>query len=163
MQLTLITVAFEPERGGFPREPLAEIDGEIVSVVEHFFHHGGTPHLLLVVHHRASAPARSARPASASPRAELSADERELFDRLRAWRNGRAEVEGVPPYVLLTNRQLADIARLRPASLAALREVNGIGEAKAGRFGRDLVGIVHAAMGARPDAHGGPAPAAGPG
>lgn len=103
----------------FPSQPLGGIDGEVVSVVEHFFEQGVLPRLLLVVHHR---PARDdARPrrepdTRVGPRSELSQDEQALYDRLRTWRNGRAQADGVPPYVLLTNRQLAEVARLRPGT-----------------------------------------------
>ena len=48
----------------------------------------------------------------------------------------------MPPYVLLTNRQLAEIARTRPGSLAALSGINGIGEAKSGKLGADLLAVV---------------------
>ena len=38
MKLRLITVAFDSEQGGFPADPLASVEGEVISVVEHFFH-----------------------------------------------------------------------------------------------------------------------------
>lgn len=143
MLLTLVTVALDPDTGTFPAQPLAELDGEVVSVVEHFFHHAGLPHLLLVVHHRgAPAEPRTQRTRKASVRSELTPDEQGLFDRLRAWRNGRAQADGVPPYVLLTNRQLAAVARRRPTTTAALREIDGIGDGKVGRFGRDLLDVL---------------------
>lgn len=50
MKLRLMTAAFDPEQGGFPADPLAEIEGEVLSVVEHFFHTDDRPHLLLLVH-----------------------------------------------------------------------------------------------------------------
>ncbi len=147
MKLRLITVAFDAEQGGFPADPLAAIEGEVMSVVEHFFQKDDVPHLLLIVHYR---PVREVRAAlapqapAADPgvRAELSEPERVVFDRLRAWRNSRAQADGIPPYVLLTNRQLAELARRRPATLATLREISGIGEAKAGRFGADLLSVL---------------------
>lgn len=43
MQLKLLTLAYDPENGGFPSDPLDEIEGEVLSVVEHLFHHGGLP------------------------------------------------------------------------------------------------------------------------
>lgn len=164
MKLKLITVGFDAESGSFPTEPLAQIEGEIVSVVEHFFQHNGMPHLLLIVHYRPSSERRTAPPRvhpsagipaapAATLRAELSEDERELFDRLRAWRNGRAQAEGVPPYVLLHNRQLAQLARRRPSTLAALREIDGIGEAKAGRFGAEVLAVLTQPRAAREAAH----------
>lgn len=47
MQLKLIIQPFDPETGGFPPDPLLNIEGEVVHVVEHFFQHSGLPHLLL--------------------------------------------------------------------------------------------------------------------
>ncbi len=41
MKLKLITVAFDPESGGFPQEPLCDVEGEVLSVIEHFFEHSG--------------------------------------------------------------------------------------------------------------------------
>ncbi len=158
MQIKLITVAYDPESDSFPVEPLSEIEGEIVNVVEHFFQHNGLPKLLLIVHHR---PIRESRlvttnslPRTTDPnvRSELSEPERELFDRLRAWRNGRAQTEGVPPYVLLTNRQLAELARRRPTTLTGLREVDGIGEAKSSRFGKDVLAVLAQAFSKSPAA-----------
>lgn len=51
-----------------------------------------------------------------------------------------------PPYVLLHNRQLAQIARTRPVAMTALREIDGIGEAKASRFGAALLAMVAEAV-----------------
>ncbi len=39
MDLKLITVAIDPATGAFPENPLAGIEAEPLSVVEHFFHH----------------------------------------------------------------------------------------------------------------------------
>lgn len=63
MQLKLITVRYDRATGGFPADPLAELEGEIVSVVEHFFQQGGLPHLLLIVHYRPYQPVREVLPA----------------------------------------------------------------------------------------------------
>ena len=141
MRLRLITVAFDPDRGAFPEDPLAGIDGEIVTAVEHFFEHDGLPHLLLVVHHRQPEPdvsrGRGAR--RDDPAAELDPAGRALFDRLRAWRNARAEADGVPAYVVLTNRQLASLAATRPGTATALKAIDGIGEGRVARYGNDLL------------------------
>lgn len=56
--------------------------------------------------------------------------------------NGRVQAEGVPPYVLLPNRQVAKVAQRRPTMLTRLREVEGIGEATASRLGRELLTLV---------------------
>ena len=145
MRLSLITVALDPETGQFPAEPLDAVPGDVLSVVEHFFHFAGLPQLLLVVHHRVreSGAGRKApgRPARTDPAAALSPAARERYEQLRAWRRGRAEADGVPVFVICNNRQLATIARLGPTTKQALRQVEGIGERKAGRYGAAILAI----------------------
>ncbi len=61
--------------------------------------------------------------------------DRDLFERLRAVRLEIARDRGVPPYVIFHDTTLRDMARLRPASLDALRHVRGVGERKAADLG----------------------------
>ena len=68
-------------------------------------------------------------------RAELDAATFAMFSRLREARKLLAEKEGLPPYALFTNEQLAEVARRLPRSLGALREISGIGEARAESLG----------------------------
>lgn len=75
-------------------------------------------------------------------RAELSADERSLYDALRKWRNDHAGREGRPPYILLINKQMAVIAQKRPKTLEALREIEGVGAAKVEAFGKELLALM---------------------
>lgn len=72
----------------------------------------------------------------------LSPPDFALFARLRDWRKTTAEKEGIPVYAILTNEQLAVIAAKRPASPAQLREIEGIGESKAGKYGEAVLEIV---------------------
>ena len=65
-----------------------------------------------------------------------------LFARLRDWRKATSEKEGIPVYAVLTNEQLAAIATKRPTSDAQLREVEGLGEAKAGKYGNAVLELV---------------------
>ncbi len=140
MDLELLTLSLDPDTGAFPREPLAGLEGRVVSVVEHFFTHHGEPRLLLVVHTEPQRPEpRQPKRPRSDPRASLAEPDQALFDQIRAWRNSRAEAEGVPPYVVCTNRQLAEIVRTRPDSLTALRGIDGLGQAKVQRFGKALL------------------------
>ena len=61
--------------------------------------------------------------------------DRELFERLRAVRLEIARERGVPPYVIFHDTTLRDMARLKPATLEALRAVYGVGERKAADLG----------------------------
>ena len=62
----------------------------------------------------------------------LNGSERTLFNHLREWRAKLARGSGIPPYVILTNKQLVAIVRRRPdsptASKAAVRRLNSLGE-----------------------------------
>ncbi|OED36240.1 hypothetical protein AB833_26745 [Chromatiales bacterium (ex Bugula neritina AB1)] len=140
MQISLVTLAFDPATGGFPQAPLKEIEGEIVNVVEHFFHFEEVPRLLLVVHHREQP--RSGGKSKRLVVGDLPPEDRELYKRLSAWRLGRSQADGVPVYIIFTNRHLADLARRRPRSNRELVEVRGVGEAKAGQYGAEVLKVV---------------------
>jgi ribonuclease D len=66
---------------------------------------------------------------------------------LRDWRSRRSHKEGMPSFLILNNRQLAAISAAQPASLTALRGVEGIGESRSIRWGQEILGVVAAALG----------------
>ena len=67
--------------------------------------------------------------------AMLGPENHGLFDALRAWRRETAQAQGVPPYVIFHDRTLAEIALLRPATLADLALVGGVGQTKLDHYG----------------------------
>ena len=71
----------------------------------------------------------------ARPEELLTGDEK-LFEALRSVRSGLARSRGVPPYVIFSDRTLHDMCTKRPASLAELREVSGVGTQKLERYGQ---------------------------
>jgi ATP-dependent DNA helicase RecQ len=85
---------------------------------------------------------RKAKTARGGAPAEVSAHDRFLFDALRAWRKAQATLQAVPPYVIFHDRALAEIASARPGSLAALAEINGVGQAKLDRYGEAVLKVV---------------------
>lgn len=76
--------------------------------------------------------------------ADTVADEdRELFDRLRAWRKAEAAERGVPPYVVFNDATLKQIAAERPVSEDQLLQISGIGEKKLADYGEALLEVLH--------------------
>jgi len=73
-----------------------------------------------------------------------------LFQRLRAHRMQLAGRDGVPPYVVASDRSLRDLALLRPSSREQLLLAHGIGPAKADKYGPELLAVIadHARGGA---------------
>jgi ATP-dependent DNA helicase RecQ len=98
----------------------------------------GSVRLLLPAEQTARGRTRSsgARPAP-RPREEpvLDASARALFEALRARRLDLARRDGVPPYVVASDRTLRELAEIRPKSMGQLQGIYGIGPAKVSRYG----------------------------
>jgi DNA helicase-2/ATP-dependent DNA helicase PcrA len=84
------------------------------------------------------------------PRSEIAEPERDdppepgeddaaVFDALRSWRLGRAKADGTPAYVLFHDATLRIIAERRPATMAELARVPGVGPTKLERYGADVL------------------------
>ncbi len=69
----------------------------------------------------------------------LKPEEFQVFSRLREWRKGVAEKEGVPVYTVLTNEQLAQIIQKKVGSKAGLKEIEGVGEARVEKYGEAVL------------------------
>jgi ATP-dependent DNA helicase RecQ len=82
--------------------------------------------------------ARRSRPAKAA-QPDLTPEAAPLFERLRAWRGAAAKEQGVPAYVIFHDATLREIASRRPASLAELGTVSGVGETKLARYGEQVL------------------------
>jgi ATP-dependent DNA helicase RecQ len=87
-----------------------------------------------------SASSRAASPAAAA--AELPAAAAGLFESLRAWRAGVAKEQGLPAYVIFHDATLRQIAAQRPATLAELSGVSGVGEAKLAKYGQQVLDTI---------------------
>lgn len=147
-------------------------DKEVLAFREHFFHINDTPHLTCIVTWqdavvgeaeleaaralRSSSPddetrAPLGRPerrrsrshgAAPDPTAGLDERERALFNSLREWRAAKAQEEGVPPYLVFTNRHLLAMIASRPDSPTALANLHGIGPGKVKRYGAEVLALV---------------------
>lgn len=88
----------------------------------------------------AAAKVRSTRKTAAP--VDMPAEATPLFERLRAWRAGVAKEQGVPAYVVFHDATLRQIATQRPASLADLGTVSGVGENKLAKYGAGLLEVL---------------------
>ncbi len=62
-----------------------------------------------------------------------------VFARLRTLRKELAESDGVPPYAIFTNEQLAEMVKQRITSLTALRGISGVGAARVEKYGNRFI------------------------
>ena len=63
----------------------------------------------------------------------------ELREYFREWRRAMAREQGVSAFVVMHDTTLDEICRLRPTSIAALRQITGIGERKAELYGKEIL------------------------
>ena len=78
----------------------------------------------------------------------------DLFEQLRALRKRLASEQGVPPYVVFTDRSLHEMARNFPGTEAEMLQITGIGEARLARYGLQFMDAIRVFREARPHLHG---------
>jgi ATP-dependent DNA helicase RecQ len=76
---------------------------------------------------------------------DLAGETLQLFETLRDWRRGEASRQRLAPYFIFSNNSLAQIARARPASMAELAKVDGVGQGKLDRYAAAVLEVVRAA------------------
>ncbi|WP_298016793.1 DNA helicase RecQ [uncultured Parasphingopyxis sp.] len=65
-----------------------------------------------------------------------------LFDALRERRREIAAENAVPPYVIFHDSTLREMAAAKPASIAEMSKIAGVGEAKLARYGEDFLRVI---------------------
>jgi len=84
-------------------------------------------------------------PATPSRHAAASGDVSvETVDRLKRWRLETARSAGVPAYVVFHDATLNAIASAKPASLADLLRVPGVGDSKLRKYGEEVLEVLRA-------------------
>ena len=90
-------------------------------------------------------PVAGARVRKASAADSLGEGDRGLFEALRAWRAETAREQGVPAYIVFGDATLRALAEHRPASLADLDGITGIGAKKREAYGESVLAVIAAA------------------
>jgi ATP-dependent DNA helicase RecQ len=82
------------------------------------------------------------RPPGVPPSVPGGPEAEALFQTLRQWRLEAARTESMPPYVILHDSVLREIAATRPRTLEALSRIKGIGPAKLAKYGEAVLAVV---------------------
>lgn len=115
--------------------------GHRILTVEKVFD-GGAWHFCISWQPAASSPDRDGKgknTARVDYREILDAPTFALFAHLREVRKQLAEKERLPAFAILTNEQLAEVAKGRCSSLADLRKIEGIGDGRIEKYGGQLI------------------------
>jgi ATP-dependent DNA helicase RecQ len=84
----------------------------------------------------------SSKASEAAP-VQLTAADEALAARLKEWRAAEAKQLRVPAYIVLHDRTLTAIARAKPTNPRQLLDVEGMGPAKAERYGEAILKLCH--------------------
>jgi superfamily II DNA helicase RecQ len=150
MLIKVISLAFDSIYGGFNDQEVRDFlkDKEVISVTDFHFIKNDVPYLTFVLRyfpHRAEIESKNMskekRDQDEDWKKLLTEADMGLFNILRDWRSQRCKKEGVPPYILFTNHQLAMIVKKRPQSLSELTQIDGIGKGKAEKYGEEVLSI----------------------
>ncbi len=90
---------------------------------------------------RVAKPARAAKTAKPVA-AEMAPADLPLFEKLREWRAATAKEQGFPAYVVFHDATLREIAARKPANLAELGKVSGVGENKLAKYGEQVLEVL---------------------
>ena len=94
-----------------------------------------------------ASPQKKAASRSASV-ADLTDEERELFESLRKLRTEKAAERGLPPYMIFGDATLVDMSRRRPSSKTGFLQVQGVGQKKCEEFGDAFLDAIREHCGA---------------
>ena len=137
MPFRVITIPFDEARETFHEEPLNAfcLNKKVVGWQAQFFLANGKAYWTVFLEYE---PILEASPEPST----LSHAQKLLYKRLREWRKEQAERQGVPVYVIATNKMLEEIARECPDSVEKLKTINGMGKKKIERYGRELIDLI---------------------
>ncbi|HKJ84925.1 MAG TPA: HRDC domain-containing protein, partial [Spirochaetia bacterium] len=76
------------------------------------------------------------------PDSAPQADDEELFQCLRALRSRLAKEQGVPPYVVFSDKSLRSMVQIRPADEETFLLAHGVGDKKAELYGAAFLSAI---------------------
>lgn len=153
MNVKIITIRFDQSLQEFNDMSVQDFINSkyILSVREYFFMFENIPFIVFVICYDETYDYSSALQLKKTRYRDeywkniLAESDLPLFNALREWRNTRSKKEGVPPYIICTNKQLAAIVKSNAQTLNALMNIDGFGKAKAEKYGNEILSIISAA------------------
>lgn len=158
----ILTICWDSRTGMFDDSPLRGYlaDREILRAVPEFFTYREQPCWSVYLETRplVGAETRKYQPGveadilssdrTTTPMiAEFDEIQQVRYDRILQWRRDAARREGLPHYVLCTNKQAEELARIAPNTLSALSTIHGFGGKRLKKYGREILEALHGQIG----------------
>jgi superfamily II DNA helicase RecQ len=138
----IITIPYDRTAKSFDDEVLNRffVNKQVKSHRAEFFMDNGNPCWTVFVEYENILEKEPSSP----PPQPLNREQQALFDRLKVWRKARADKDGVPVFVVATNKELYALVTTAPKSYEALKTIHGFGQGKISKYGQDIIGLVTA-------------------
>ena len=142
MKLEIITLKFSDAEESFDNKRLNEIlEGkEVVTFRDYKFEHNGENYWNILVHYRGEV--SRPRDLQKDYKEIIVEQDKPLFEKLRSWCKEKSAKMEIAPYMIMSNIDIAYIAHRRPVALAALKDIPGIGDKKAEKYGLEVLKII---------------------
>ena len=155
MLIKIFTLEFSLSLGKFDDSEVINflINKNLIGTKDYLVEKNGEPYLILVLTYSVSdkdiklSPNKEEQKGGARTKDEswkelITKENEGLFNILRNWRYEMSKKEGVPSYIVFTNKQLAEITSKAPESLNQLSQIDGIGPAKVQKYGVNVLEIL---------------------
>lgn len=137
MQVRIFTFPFDEKQAGFSSlawDNWADKVG-LISHQVHFFQQNGKAYWTILACYQPQEKARPDLP-------KLTAAQTAAWHELKNWRKAKAELEGLPGYLIATNKQFEEIVLQGIQTLQALKNIKGYGPKKVEKYGKDILAII---------------------
>lgn len=145
MQLKAFTIPIHDSGGALDEVNTFLRANRVLAVDRHFVQDGANSVWAICVSYLGEAnrpQAAGGKRPKVDYREVLSTADFAVFARLRNLRKELAEREGVPAYALFTNEQLAEMVQRHVGSLTELKEIEGVGDARAAKYGTAFLALL---------------------
>lgn len=139
MNIKIFTIAFDPVNRVFDEDPVNRFIStrKINKITPAFFETGGQACWSVFIEYDDIVQDHEKKAKEKLP--DLTPQQKKLYDALIGLRRDLAEKEGVPIFIIASNRQLADIVLRLPRTMDELKSVNGFGTKKVKKYGRQIL------------------------
>lgn len=138
MPVRIFTVPFDAEEMRFRDEDFQGfcLNKAIRHLQSEFFTLNGIPYWTILIQYDTTILKDDATAALAEP-------ERKLFEHLQQWRKEKALSEGIPVYIIATNKELTELITRAPKTLDGLKSIKGFGKQKVSRYGKEMLDLIN--------------------
>jgi superfamily II DNA helicase RecQ len=149
MPYHIITTRFNPTTQTFPSDAINafEMNKRILNKYVSFFEHDQNHYWSIFLEYELVFKHREK---DNDDTKSLDDREKEVYEKLKAWRNETAQKEGVPPYVIAKNKDMAIMVERKITTSEALRQIHGFGDKKLEKYGREILDITTSFFGKGP-------------